>query len=340
MDMEGKINDKISKIILKNDKVYIELLNLGATIKRIIVEDKNGKRENIVLTYKNEKSYIENPSSLGATIGRVAGRIGNASFELNELNYNLDKNNNGNCLHGGNEGFSKKIWDYKYIGEEEGDTVVFSYLSHDGESGFPGNLNIKVIYSLKNSELSIEYKAYSDKDTVVNLTNHSYFNLSGDNKRNILGQKLYINSKKICELDENLIPTGKFIDVEETPFDFNELKVIGEDIYCENKQLEIGSGYDHPWVLDKSDEYDAALIDEKSGRVMRVKTTQKAMVCYSMNFPDQLPLESGSVAKKHDAICFEAQNLPIGYDGCFLNNIILKANEEYYEKTIFKFTLI
>ncbi|EGT3615975.1 galactose mutarotase [Clostridium perfringens] len=341
MVVKSKINDKISKIILKNDKVSVELLNLGATIERILVEDNRGNKENIVLTYKDEESYIENPSCLGASIGRVAGRIGNAIFQLNGVKYDLDKNNNGNSLHGGYKGFSKKIWNFHCKEEEKESSVTFYCLSEDGEGGFPGNLKVSITYSLnEKNELAIEYKASSDKDTLVNLTNHSYFNLSGNNKRNVLGQKLYINSEKICQLDENLIPTGNFINVEKTPFDFRELKKIGEDIDKEDEQLKIGSGYDHPWILNKDSEVDAILLDEISGRVMKVKTTQKAMVCYSMNFPDNLPLESGAVAKKHDGICFETQSLPIGYDDCFLENIVLKGNDEYYQKTIFEFQWI
>ncbi|WP_423249129.1 aldose epimerase family protein [Clostridium sp.] len=340
MVIESKINDEISKIILKNDKVYVEILNLGAVIEKINVEDRYGNKENIVLAYKDEESYIENPSSLGAVVGRVAGRIGNGSFKLNDVNYELDKNNNGNCLHGGYKGFSKKIWDYSYNEDEENSIVTFTCFSKDGEGGFPGNLNVKVTYSLEWNKLSIEYRASSDKDTVVNLTNHSYFNLSGNNKRNVLEQKIYIDSDKICELDKNLIPTGIFLSVEKTPFDFREAKNIGEDINKNNLQLEIGSGYDHPWILNKKGDFDLMLVDEVSGRIMKVKTNQKAVLCYSMNFPDELPLENGKVAKKHDGICFETQSLPIGYDDCFLEDIILKKNEEYYQKTTFEFKCI
>ncbi|MGU8874889.1 aldose epimerase family protein [Clostridium perfringens] len=337
MVIESKINDEISKIVLKNNKVSVEILNLGAIVEKINVEDRYGNKENIVLAYKDEESYIENPSSLGAIVGRVAGRIGKGSFKLNDKIYELDKNNNGNCLHGGYKGFSKKIWDYSYSEDEEKSTATFTCFSKDGEGGFPGNLKVQVTYSLEGDKLSIEYRASSDKDTVVNLTNHSYFNLSGNNKRNVLEQKLYIDSDKICELDKNLIPTGEFLSVEKTPFDFREPKKIGEDINKNHLQLEIGSGYDHPWVLNKNGDFDAILIDEESGRVMKVKTDQKAVVCYSMNFPDELPLENGKVAKKHDGICFETQNLPVGYDDCFLDGIILKKDEEYYQKTTFEF---
>lgn len=340
MIKESKINDKISKIVLENEKVTLELLNVGATIYKIFVEDKEGIKENIVLSYKDEESYIKNPSSLGAIVGRVAGRIGNASFNLNGVTYTLDKNNNGNCLHGGEESFNKKIWNYSY--REEGDKLLaeFTYESPNKEGGFPGNLKTTVTYILEGEEITIEYRAICDEDTILNLTNHSYFNLSGNAKSTVLDEKLYIDSDKICELDENLIPTGNFLSVENTPFDFREAKKIGKDINKENTQLKIGSGYDHPWVLNKNEEFDAILIDEKSGRSMKVKTNQRAVVCYSMNFPDDLPLDKGVPAKKHDGICFETQSLPVGYEDCFLKDIILKKGEEYYQKTSFKFGII
>lgn len=340
MIKESKINDKISKILLENEKISLELLNVGATLERLCVQDKRGVKENIVLTYKEEENYINNPSSLGAIVGRVAGRIGGASFKLNEVTYNLDKNNNDNCLHGGEHSFNKKIWNYSY--KEEGDKLIatFTYFSKDGEGGFPGNLKTTVNYILQGEKLSVEYEAISDKDTIVNLTNHSYFNLSGNSKRTVLDEKLFIDADKICELDEYLIPTGNLLPVEKTPFDFREVKKIGEDIDKEDVQLKIGSGYDHPWVLNKKSDYDAMLIDEVSGRVMKVKTDQKAVVCYSMNFPDELPLDKGEVAKKHDGICFETQSLPIGYDDCFLDYIVLKAGNKYTQNTSFEFSIL
>lgn len=335
---ENKINDEISKIVLEGKKTKIEFLSLGATIKRILTEDRNGNLENIVLTYSKDEDYIKNPSSFGAVIGRVAGRIGGASFKINNTKYELCKNNNHNCLHGGNIGFSKKNWDYELSESESELSVKFKYLSKDGEEGFPGNLQVFVKYTLNDKEeLKVEYRALTDKDTLINLTNHSYFNLSGNRKNTVLEQELIINGNKICELDEYLIPTGNLINVKDTPFDFREGKNIGKDINVDNKQLKIGSGYDHPWILNGEEEYAVLISDKESGRCMTVKTNQRAVVCYSMNFPDKLPLEDGKVARKHDGICFETQGLPIGYDDCFIEGAILKAGEEYKQETIFKF---
>lgn len=324
---------------LVNDKdMLVEVLSLGGVITKIITEDKNGVLENVVLSYENVQDYFENPSSFGAMIGRTAGRIGGAEFSLNGEKYTIDKNNNGNCLHGGNNSFNKKIWKVEPI---EGDDYVglkLSYTSKDLENGYPGNLDLYVYYTLNNeNELKIHYTGKSDKDTIVNMTNHSYFNLSGNAKRNILDEELIINADYIGEVDEFLIPTGKKIEVKGTPFDFNDVKAIGKDINEENIQLKYGSGYDHPWVLNKKKDSDVTLYDKESGRALEIKTNQKAVVCYSMNFPDDLVVACGRVGEKHDAICFEAQNLPVGYDDCFIDDVVLKAGEFYDNETTYKF---
>lgn len=336
--LESKNNDRISKIEIIGKNVSIEVMNLGATLKRILMNDRNGIKENIVLTYGRDEDYFENPSSFGSCIGRVAGRIGNSDFKLGDSKYLLPKNNNGNCLHGGINGFNKKIWSYEVEENTNFCSVKFTYKSKDGEEGFPGDLNVSVKYTLSNDDiLTIEYDAISNKDTLVNMTNHSYFNLSGNNRRNVLDHKLFIDSDKICELDEYLIPTGEFLNVKNTPFDFRDSKAVGKDIYIDNNQIKIGSGYDHPWILNKNCKYDIEIREEESGRKMKISTNQKAVVCYSMNFPDDLKLDIGSKANKYDGICFETQGLPIGYNDCFIDGIILKAGDEYKQKTSFIF---
>ncbi|MPQ43052.1 aldose epimerase family protein [Clostridium tarantellae] len=328
---------KIFRLTNKNG-MLVEILNLGGIIIKIMVPDKDGILENVVLAYKNIEDYFYNPSSFGCIVGRTAGRIGNANVCIEGVKYNFAKNNNGNCLHGGNEGFSKKFWRGSVEKNKDNSKVILTYKSNDGEEGYPGNLDITVIYELNNNnELSIIYKGITDKDTIVNLTNHSYFNLSGNNKNNILNEELLVNSNKICELDEDLIPTGNFIKVKDTPFDFTSFKNIGKDIEDNNIQLKYGNGYDHPWVLNKNEKVAATLYDPVSARCMDVITNQKALVIYSMNFPDKLILENNKVANKRQAICFEAQGLPIGYNDCFIEDTILKVEEEYNNKTIFKF---
>lgn len=324
--------------LINDNNMLVEVLSLGGVITKIITEDRNGFLENVVLSYKNLEDYYENPSCFGAMIGRTAGRIGGAKFSLNGVEYNLDKNNNGNCLHGGNNSFSKKIWNVETIKNNDYVGLKLSYMSKDLENGYPGNLDLSVYYTLNNeNELKIHYTGKSDKDTIVNMTNHSYFNLSGNAKSSVLGQKLVINSDYIGEVDEYLIPTGKNIEVKNTPFDFNNIKEVGKDINEENIQLKYGSGYDHPWILNKKKENDVMFYHKESGRCLEIKTNQKAIVCYSMNFTDDLIIECGRVEKKHDAICFEAQSLPVGYDDCFINDIILRNGEVYDNETIYKF---
>lgn len=324
--------------LINDNSMLVEVLSLGGVITKIITEDKNRFLENVVLSYKNLEDYYENPSSFGAMIGRTAGRIGGAEFLLNGEKYNLHKNNNENCLHGGNDSFSKKIWDVETIENDDYVGLKLSYTSEDLENGYPGNLDLDVYYTLNNeNELKIHYTGKSDKDTIVNMTNHSYFNLSGNAKNNVLGQELIINSDYIGEVDEYLIPSGNAIEVKGTPFDFNDAKVVGKDINKENIQLKYGSGYDHPWILNKKKDSDVIFYDKKSGRVLEIKTNQKAIVCYSMNFTDDLTMECGRAGQKHDAICFEAQSIPVGYDDCFIDDIILKAGEVYDNETIYKF---
>ncbi|MDO4534371.1 MAG: aldose epimerase family protein [Clostridium perfringens] len=324
--------------LINDNDMLVEVLSLGGVITKILTKDKNGVLENVVLAYKNLEDYYENPSSFGAMIGRTAGRIGGGEFSLNGKKYNLHKNNNGNCLHGGNDSFAKKIWKVENINKDEYVGLKLSYVSVDGENGYPGNLSLDVYYTLNNyNELKIHYTGKSDKDTIVNMTNHSYFNLSGNEKNNILNQELIINADYIGEVDEYLIPTGKTINVKNTPFDFNSGKLVGKDINEDNVQLKYGSGYDHPWILNKKKDSDVTFYDKESGRVLEIKTNQKAVVCYSMNFNDELIKECGRVGEKYDAICFEAQNLPVGYNDCFIDGIILKAGEIYDNESIYKF---
>lgn len=324
--------------LINDNSMLVEVLSLGGVITKILTKDKHGVLENVVLAYKDVQAYHENPSCFGAMIGRTAGRIGGAEFTLNGVKYNLHKNNNGNCLHGGDNSFSKKIWNIETIEKQDYVGLKLSYISSDLENGYPGNLALDVYYTLNNdNELKIHYTGKSDKDTIVNMTNHCYFNLSGNAKSNVLGQELVINADYIGEVDEYLIPSGKKLDVKGTPFDFNTAKLIGKDINEDNIQLKYGSGYDHPWILNKKKDNDVVLYDKESGRTLEVKTNQKAVVCYSMNFPDDLMMECDRLGRKNDAICFEAQNLPVGYDDCFIDDIILKAGEAYDNQTIYKF---
>lgn len=336
----GLINDiPIIAYTLTNDNgIVVEALNLGGTITKILTPDDKNNYENIVLAYKDLNTYLSNPLYFGSIIGRTAGRIAKGEVYIDEKIHYFYKNNNGNTLHGGKEGFNKKIWQTNTLKSDESVALQLSYSSKDGEEGYPGNLRATVIYQLNNSnELTIEYKATTDQKTLVNLTNHSYFNLSGNGKRDILGHFLSINSDWLCELDESLIPTGRILPVENTPFNFKTCKMIGEDIESGHFQLEYGKGYDHPWILNHNENAVITFFDPVSTRAMDIKTNQKAVVFYSMNMIEDIELSNGENAKKRYAACFETQNLPIGKKQCFIEDSILEPNKEYYHKTVLRF---
>lgn len=335
--IEGKAVDLIT-IRNKND-LWVKLINYGAAITEILVPDKDGRIENIVLTYEDVEDYITNSAYFGATIGRTSGRIGNGQFILDDKIYELNRNYGVNHGHGGPKGFSFKVWDYKIKEDDDKIQVEFTYLSKDMDENYPGNLQVKVRYTLKNTnELIIEYEGETDKKTLCNLTNHSYFNLSGDYKRKVTDQYLKISSKSFLELDSNNIPTGKFINVYGTPMDFNDFKTIGRDIYKSYEQLNMTGGYDHTWMLDKENNQ-IEMQDKISGRKMTISTTYPSVVVYSYNFPNNERLKSGRIGRKHDGICFETQYEPNGINNGKLNSAILDIEKKYYERTELKFSI-
>lgn len=330
---------EVQLITLTNDnQMEVELLSLGGIITKILVPDREGKLENVVLGFENLETYSENPPYFGAIIGRTSGRIHKGQVEIGGKTYHFPINDNANSLHGG-EGFHGKVWDVTCTETVDDVAAVLSYKSVDGEEGYPGNLDVTVTYTLNNNnELILRYEAVSDKDTIVNLTNHSYFNLSGEAKAQILNHVMCIHSDKVCKLDEESIPTGEWIDFAKEPeFDFNEPKVIGRDIDAPGTKLQ--SGYDHPWLLNKKEEIDTYYHDPVSGRMMEIKTDEKAVVVYAMNFADPLMLSNGREASPRYGICFETQSLPIGYNECYKEDVLLTAGEKYNKQTTFKFSV-
>ncbi|PHV71000.1 galactose-1-epimerase [Sporanaerobium hydrogeniformans] len=336
-----KSGKEIKKFQLMNDQgMVVELINLGATLTQVLVPDQEGKLENVVLSWQDKSVYEENPGCFGSIIGRVAGRIGEAKVTLGDKVYEFAKNSNGkNTIHGGEVAYHTQLWEGKGTSDAEEATVSFTYWSRDGEAGFPGNLDIKVDYVLKNdNSLTIDYTATTDKETIINLTNHTYFNLSGDAKRPILEQEVVIHSDTYCELDSELIPTGKLIALnEDSIFDFRKAKAIGRDINEKHEQLVNGAGYDHPWVLN-DDEVAVEFYDKVSKRYMEVTTTAPGVVMYTMNHADApLLLENGESQKPRYGVCFETQCLPIGRNELFKEGVILKPEDTYRQKTVFKF---
>ena len=325
--------------LMNNHDIEIKILTLGGIITDILVPDKFGRKENIVVKWYSLTDYIDDDAYTGSIVGRTAGRIADGKANINGQEYEFNINNNNiNSHHGGFEGFNKKIWKDTHVEEGGKVSLILEYNSKDGEEKYPGNVDVKVIYSLNNSnEFEIEYYGKSDKDTLLNMTNHSYFNLSGNLKDDVLDQVLTVKGSKVAEIRDDGALSGEVFDVENTPFDFREGKAIGEDISAENEQLKKGNGYDHPWILDRQDNC-IKLEDERSGRIMEISTDYKAVVIYTTNFPSKKILFNKNKLYEQDAICFETQNLPIGEKSKFVEDSLLLKGQEYNHKTIFKFS--
>ncbi|MBX7322612.1 galactose mutarotase [Clostridium chauvoei] len=338
--MVNNSKDIISYEIRNSKGFGINVLNYGGIITDVIVPDKNGNLENVVMKYKDINVYLENPSYYGALIGRTSGRICGGEVKLNDKLLKLNKNYGANQGHGGNTGFDKKIMEASTEILENEAYVELKCFSPNNEEGYPGNLNVTVRYTVtEDNTFKITYKGISDEDTLLNLTNHSYFNLSGNQRGDILDHHLYIDSDFLVELDETQAPTGKLLNINGTAFDFTIPKLIGRDIEEEDPQLKIGQGYDHPWILNGGNKIKLRLYHKSSGRVMDVFTNQKSVVLYSLNFPDEEILESGEKPKRRGAIAVETQSPPIGKDSCFVNHYFLKKGEEYNKETIYKFSI-
>jgi aldose 1-epimerase len=332
---------------LENSKgTKVKVMNYGGVILSIYTADKYGEISDIVLGYENIEDYFTSTTYFGAIIGRYANRIGGANISINDKTYNLAMNDGNNHLHGGIKGFDKVLWQGEILVDDNKEEYLeLSYLSVDNEENYPGNLKVVVRYKLTDSnELVIDYYAKSDKDTVVNLTNHSYFNLSGHNSGNILNHKLQLFSDKFTPTDNESIPTGEIYDVKGTPMDFTELTTIGDRIEADYDQLLFAKGYDHNWILkDQCDELKKAaeVVDDNSGRVLQVYTTKPGIQFYTGNYLSEREIGKGGVPYCQRAgLCLETQYFPDSLKNPHFPNVILKADEEYRHTTIYKFSLI
>lgn len=318
--------------------MQVSVLNYGGTITEIVVPDRNGNFENVVLAFSSLEGYLgENNPYFGALIGRYANRIAGASFRLGDQQYSLPPNNNGNTLHGGNKGFDKVVWD---VNIESDSSMRMTYDSPDGEEGFPGNLHVEVLLTLGSANsLSLDYTATTDKATPVNLTSHAYFNLSAGKSATILDHELQLYAERVTEVNDSLIPTGKFNEVFETPFDFLEAKAIGRDIQ------NVPGGYDHNFVLFEAKETGLAgpaaiLYDPLSGREMKLYTSEPGLQFYSGNFLDgTITGKNGHVYVKHAGLCLEPQHFPDSPNQPHFPNTILKPGETYYQTSRFEFSV-
>jgi aldose 1-epimerase len=305
--------------------VEVSITNYGGTVTAIKVPDRNGAFGDVVLGYDTIEEYRRNPRYLGALIGRHANRIAGGKFSLNGVEHQLAQNNGANHLHGGNKGFDKRVWSVTGATQN---VLRLRYFSEDGEENYPGDLTVEVDYSLNDeNELQIEYQATSDKDTIVNLTNHSYFNLAGSG--DILGHELMLNADAFTPVSENLIPTGEILSVENTVMDFRTARKISN------------GGYDHNFVLRDHGSLRsvARLRDPLSGRVMEVLTTEPGIQFYSGNFFDgSVKGKSGVVLEKYAGLCLEAQHFPDAPNHPNFPTTVLRAGEEYHQTTIYRFT--
>jgi aldose 1-epimerase len=328
--------DSVFQYTLTNKNgMVVKVLNYGGTITHLLVPDKYGKMGDVVLGYDSLSGYLQegNPY-FGCLVGRYANRIARARFMLGGQWYFLAANNNGNTLHGGLKGFDKVVWQVKSFTDT---SIVLSYLSHDGEEGFPGNLSVDVIYSLgPDNSLKIDYTAITDKATPVNLTSHCYFNLAAGSDSTILNHELMLQADQYTPVNEFLIPTGKIASVKGTPMDFTSSKKIGKDI------AKVKGGYDHNWVLNRHSkdlEKAASLYHAGSGRLMEMYTTEPGIQFYSGNFLDG-SLKHTKEGKKyiqHAALCLEAQHFPDSPNQPSFPNTILKPVETYRQTTVYKF---
>jgi len=338
--LEGKDVDIFK--LCNNNGMMAKISNYGGIIVSLMVPDKNGKVDDVVLGYDELESYIKGRCFFGAIIGRHANRIEGASFEISGIVYNVTKNEGENQLHGGLIGFDKVIWQAEIVKEGEDECLQLSYTSKDGEEGYPGNIDVKVTYTLTNdNELKIDYYAISDKDTVVNLTNHSYFNLSGHASGSILKHKVMINSDKFTVNDRESLPTGEIRNVEGSPMDFTKLRTVESGIFSECEQIAFGHGYDHNWVLKVSGqkpERAAEVFDSCTGRVMEVYTTKPGIQFYSGNYVNESEhCKEGAQYGKNSGLCLETQYFPNSLKHKHFPSPILKAGEEYNHTTIYKF---
>jgi aldose 1-epimerase len=344
----GKTPDgtEVSLFTLTNAKGMQALItNFGGIVVSLKVPDKQGKLADVVLGYDSLDGYLENPSYFGAIIGRYGNRIAHGRFELDGKTYTLAKNNGENSLHGGKTGFNKVVWTPRAFESKDGPSLELKYLSKDGEEGYPGDLHVTATYTLTNTnELKIDYAATTDKTTVVNLTNHSYFNLTGTPEKDILEHVLMINADRFTPVDSGLIPTGELKPVAGTPFDFRKPTAVGARIGSDDEQLKLGGGYDHNFVLNSAPKRGgltlaARVLEPRSGRVLEVWTTEPGIQFYTSNFLNGSIKGKGGIAyQKHAALCLETQHFPDSPNHPKFPTTTLKPGEKYHTVTVYKFS--
>ena len=338
-------NVTVYQFVLSNKNgMEISVINYGGIITSLKAKDRNGKYQDIVLGFNSLPPYEDENPYFGALIGRYGNRIANGNFKLDGQSYKLDINNPPNHLHGGLKGFHKVVWNPKEIINDRNVSLELTYLSKHMEEGYPGNLDVKVAYTLNNKdELSVGYEAITDQKTIINLTQHSYFNLSGNFSNDILDHEIRINADAFLPVDETLIPTGEIRSVHGSPFDFRKSKLIGQDIDTNNKQIEFGKGYDHCWVINNQSNglrSVASAYHSESGRVLDVYSDLPGLQFYSGNFLDgTLKSKGEGHYELRSGFCLETQYYPDSPNQENFPSVILKPGEVYKSNTVFKFSV-
>jgi len=334
------LSSKVYTLTNKNG-VSISVIRLGGKVMSIKVPDKSGNISDIALGYDSASQYIKGDAFFGATIGRYGNRIGKAKFTLDGTEYKLAANNGENSLHGGPGGFHNVMWNIKEVPTPGSPSLELTYLSKDGEEGYPGNLDVKVTYTLTDAnEFRIDYAATTDKPTIVNLTNHSYFNLKGEGNGDILDHEVTINADKFVAIDQGLIPTGELKQVKGTPFDFTKPHKIGERINAKDQQVEYGKGYDHTYVLNSKGAelaLAATVTEATTGRKMEVWTTEPGVQFYTGNFLNGKPGKGGKPYEYRTGFCLETQHFPDSPNKPEFPTVALRPGETYKTTTIYKF---
>jgi len=322
--------------------VEVKICNYGGTVISFTAPDRNGNLADIVLGYDNLDDYIKNSPYFGCLVGRYGNRIAKGKFKLGDKEYTLAVNNEANHLHGGIKGFDKVVWNAKVVTSPEGPGLELTYTSKDGEEGYPGNLQVKALYRLTSENaLALQYMAITDKDTVVNLTQHSYFNLAG--KGDILGHVVMMPADRYTPVDSTLIPTGEMASVAGTPFDFRQPTAIGARINQDNEQLKFGKGYDHNWVFSKPNgqlTMLATVLEPNSGRVLEVFSTSPGLQFYSGNFLDgTIKGKGGQVYQFRNGFCMEPQHYPDSPNQPNFPSVVLKPGMLYKNTIVYRLSV-
>jgi aldose 1-epimerase len=342
----GKLPDgrEVYQYTLMNKSgATMKVINYGAIVTSLTTPDRNGKFEDVILGYDSLKAYIDDKTFFGSIVGRYGNRIGKGKFKLDGKEYQLALNDGPNHLHGGKVGFNKVLWSAKEVQDTTGPSLELTYVSANGEEGYPGKVTLSAVYTLtENNEFKIEYKGTTDKTTVLNPTQHSYFNLSGSFNNTILDHVIMIDANAITPVDKTLIPTGKLLDVANTPLDLRTPVAVGAHINDDFEQLKIAGGYDHNWVLRNYDHKVrkvAEVYEPKSGRLMTVSTDQPGIQFYSGNFLDGTGKGKGVSYQKRSGLCLEAQCYPDSPNKPEFPSVTLKPGEAYHQTTIYQFSI-